>query len=914
MKNLEIQLLVTTGLLMLGANLHAGTLSDPSIDSYNVRLGTQTFGSLYKFTTNTMLVETAQAIRSMGSDVIKFYLGSGFSGQYGITLPATVTNLMTEAKLEPSCRAVFDMPFRHFFVWANCFNGAGWYDGVTVTERTNEYNEIYALSRYLLTNYNGSGKSFYLGHWEGDWLLLTNYDATVNPSATRIQGMIDWLNARQQAVDDAMRSVTHTNVHVYLYTEVNRVRDAMVNGPANNQRLVNTVLPFVTNMDFVSWSSYDGQGLGTSDLYATLNYIEANISTNKASVIAGKRVFVGEYGWGKTYDSAGQELPTRNYMQQLLPWGVPFVLFWEMYNNETNKQLWLIDRYQVKTPCYYLHQNEMNENRLAVGRFKERNGRLPTDDEFEAQMANLLGMPLLTPVAVTVANAGPVAMTTNSAAVAGTLRQNFYGDELARVRVFWGTSDGGASRASWQQQLLVGTNTSFNPSAFAANLTSLGAGTNYFRFYATNAIGEFWAPASTPFVLSLQDSNTFGWRMKLTFTGHNYGEPLANFPVLVQLSTNLPGFNYRQFASPAGGDLRFAGADGRVPFLHEIDEWNTNGTSLIWVRVPLLSATNDSIWVYWGNPAAATPPAASTNGAFWSFDHELVWHLKESAPPYADSTGLHPAMSSAAPASTSLGVVGRGAVFSGAQFLDAGAVNCNNDFTLSAWVKVALNANNIQALWCNKSSGFNSDGFSLFVNSYQTADQRLAFEAGDGVNGSRITSDTNVVPFNQWEHVAVAVNRTNSIARIYVNGLEVTGAATTMQNNFRNFGGLLLGSFTNSVYKFNGTLDEVRINRTALSSGWLRANYLNIVSNGTFATVSVVSPNVAYLNAATTGGSLQLMWPGYATGYTLYSATNLTPPVVWLPVTNSPVLAGAQWQTVVPVDGQRQKFYRLQAE
>ncbi len=114
MKNLEIQLLVTTGLLMLGANLHAGTLSDPSIDSYNVRLGTQTFGSLYKFTTNTMLVETAQAIRSMGSDVIKFYLGSGFSGQYGITLPATVTNLMTEAKLEPSCRAVLDMPFRHF--------------------------------------------------------------------------------------------------------------------------------------------------------------------------------------------------------------------------------------------------------------------------------------------------------------------------------------------------------------------------------------------------------------------------------------------------------------------------------------------------------------------------------------------------------------------------------------------------------------------------------------------------------------------------------------------------------------------------------------------------------------------------------------------------------------------------------
>ena len=386
-------------LLLLGVSLRAGTLSDPAVDTYNVRLGTQTFGSLYKFTTNTMLVETAQAIRGMGSDVIKFYLGSGFSGQYGIPLPATVTNLMTEAKLEPSCRTVLDMPFRHFFVWANCFNGAGWYDGVTAIERTNEYNEIYALSRYLLTNYNSSGKSFYLGHWEGDWLLLTNYVTSVNPLPTRIQGMIDWLNARQQAVDDAMRMTPHTNVFIYQYTEVNRVRDAMLNGPANNQRLVNMVLPYVTNMDFVSWSSYDGQGLGTSDLYATLNYIEANLSTNKASVIAGKRVFVGEYGWGKTYNSAGQELPTRNYMQQLLAWGVPFVLFWEMYNNEPGYQFWLIDDTNTKTPCYDLHQNALNESRLAVGRFKERNGRLPTDDEFEAQMSTLLGMPLLTPAA-----------------------------------------------------------------------------------------------------------------------------------------------------------------------------------------------------------------------------------------------------------------------------------------------------------------------------------------------------------------------------------------------------------------------------------------------------------------------------------------------------------------------------------
>src|ERR1035441_5767359 len=53
----------------------AASLSDPAVDSYNMRVGTQTFSGLYKFTTNTLLVETAEAITNLGSDTIKFYMG-----------------------------------------------------------------------------------------------------------------------------------------------------------------------------------------------------------------------------------------------------------------------------------------------------------------------------------------------------------------------------------------------------------------------------------------------------------------------------------------------------------------------------------------------------------------------------------------------------------------------------------------------------------------------------------------------------------------------------------------------------------------------------------------------------------------------------------------------------------------------
>jgi len=67
---LAIVLLLATARLAAGA-----TLSDPEVDKYNVRIGTQTFAGLYQFTTNTLLVETAQAIQGMGSDTIKLYLG-----------------------------------------------------------------------------------------------------------------------------------------------------------------------------------------------------------------------------------------------------------------------------------------------------------------------------------------------------------------------------------------------------------------------------------------------------------------------------------------------------------------------------------------------------------------------------------------------------------------------------------------------------------------------------------------------------------------------------------------------------------------------------------------------------------------------------------------------------------------------
>jgi hypothetical protein len=497
--------------LALSAAVAAATLSSPAVDAYNVRAGTETFGGLYKFTTNTLLVETAEAITNMGSDIIKFYLGSDTSLQSGVDLPPNVTNLMTLARDCPSYHQVLDMPFRHFILWAYPFANADswWANGYNAAQGAKDYQEMYNLTCYLLTNYNNTGKTFYLGHWEGDGYLSVPVNGVgwaTNPPALTIQGMIGWLNNRQQAVDDAKNNTPHTNVYVYNYAEANRVRDAMLNGPNNNQRVINMVVPSVTNLDYLSYSSYDAENLDAADLYATLNYMESHLPPAKSGLVPGERMWVGEYGWGGNTPAA-QEPLSRSYIQRLLNWqgangALQFILFWEIYNNQASNgtNYYLISPTDAPAPCYYLLQRFLNHARLLVAQFNETNGSLPNDAQFSALTAPLLNSPLPPPVNLTVANLGASFVTPSNAAVTGSLAQGVYGDDEAALWLFWGPQDGGTNVRAWANSRLIEVNTNFNPRSYAVPLSNLLPQTNYYyRFYATNSTTNAWAPSSARF-------------------------------------------------------------------------------------------------------------------------------------------------------------------------------------------------------------------------------------------------------------------------------------------------------------------------------------------------------------------------------------------------------------------------------
>jgi hypothetical protein len=899
----------------MGQSLLASPLlSDPAVDAYNVRVGTQTFAGLYQFGTNTMLVETAQAINEMGSDTIKLYLGNSYPRQYHYNLGQDITNLLTLVRDDPSCRKVFDMPFRNFVAWAYPFaNGdAPFTDGnYSPTEQANDYRELYALAQYLLTNYNNSGKTFYLGHWEGDGYLDVNNWST-NPSPAVIQAMIGWENLRQKAIDDAKAGLNFTNVNVFYYAEVNRVRDAMVNGPNNNQRVVNMVLPYVTNLDYLSYSSYDAMNLDAAGLYSTLDYIKSKLPANKTSPALGQRMWIGEYGWGGSSTEA-QEPANRAYIQRLLSWGPRFILFWEIYNNETNRNFCLIDSNGVKVASYYLHQRFINRARLNVAQFKEINGRLPNDSEFAAIMNPWLNQPFPPAVNVTISNLPPT-LTNNSAVLSAQIAPGVYGQDQASVWLYSGHTDGGTTRSAWDSAIQLGFDTNFNPATFSTTLQGLVPQTNYYyRFYATNSAGEVWAPTTGWFSTDTLDPNEFHARTQVQLPGYHRAEGLANFPVLLELSTNIPGFSYRQFASPNGSDLRLTDADGLrlIPF--EIDEWNPAGTSFVWVQVPQLNGTNTSIWAYWGNPLATNLPVTSTNGTTWSAIAQSVWHLKESGLPYSDSVQQHPIKAGVSPP-PSPGMIGHGLAFDGSsQYLDAGVLDVGGSFTVSAWIRVDPSATGIQTICANKKGGWNSDGFAFYINSYLTTDHKVLFESGDGTNGVTASTFAQAVTSGVWHHIAAVVDAAAGLARLYVDGVDQT-QSSQLQSDFNRNADLNFGRFTDGAYYFKGALDELRIEPGTRSLDWIWAEWASAFPNSGLGKLGGVNLQPASLLLSLTGSGGLAAWAGNGVGLALYTTTNLGAASSWMPLTNLPALISNQWQVPFPLPSNGSQFFRLQPQ
>ena len=121
-------------------------------------------------------------------------------------------------------------------------------------------------------------------------------------------------------------------------------------------------------------------------------------------------------------------------------------------------------------------------------------------------------------------------------------------------------------------------------------------------------------------------ANEFERYLPFTVTGYTGTETLTNFPVLVEVRKNdNNGFSYDDFYHTGGRDIAFVDDKGRV-IPHEIDTWNPNGMSLIWVRIPEMN--NGTTFTMCYRSPLVNPPDDPGN----VFEKYIgVWHMNEKA-------------------------------------------------------------------------------------------------------------------------------------------------------------------------------------------------------------------------------------------------------------------------------------------
>lgn len=298
----------------------------------------------YGFTQENFLLEGAEQIIAAGADSIFVYLTPNFRSLYpdrtsGLWTSINPTTLTDLAKSEAFDK-VFMGPFKTILLTAYTFANGDQIDGFANSQEkvSSEEQEFYDLAKYLYSQYAGTGKTFVLKNWEGDWIGLGGQGSSKknqNIAQSRIADINAWLTARQQAVARAREEAgRNPGVNVLNAVEVNRVLDYAQQGLT---RVVNAVVP-VVQPDIVTYSSYDSttQGTDPSSLTAAMTLALNTIKELAPDPLGlgDKRIFISEFGLYENEFPRDVQWRTQTVLQNAKAAGLGGAFLWNVFDNE----------------------------------------------------------------------------------------------------------------------------------------------------------------------------------------------------------------------------------------------------------------------------------------------------------------------------------------------------------------------------------------------------------------------------------------------------------------------------------------------------------------------------------------------------------------------------------------------------
>lgn len=334
------------------------------------------------------------------------------------------------------------------------------------------------------------------------------------------------------------------------------------------------------------------------------------------------------------------------------------------------------------------------------------------------------------------------------------------------------------------------------------------------------------------------------------FSGYKGVSTLTDFPALIRLSVALNEFDYSKCAG--GANLRFADADGNL-IPHEIDTWDPSGTSLVWVKVPLLTRSA-VIKVYYGYRGSGTPPAVTASDV-WSNGYVGVWHMG-AASGYIQTDSTANGLDLSCPyydyeevtsySGVAIGVDGRigkavafnrneqhYGVFSRSdsqnQFVGLGA------FTIEAWscYDDSASTDTRETPIVSRSSN-NGDFYKLYkaTSSGANSGKHAFFFKIDGKTSQNWISVNNAsaVDFSRWYYSVRCWDGATGNSRGYDNDeLFFEGTSDGDKGTLPTGSGYFMvgnsGINRWGTSAFPGTIDEVRFSNVSRSGDWVQASY-----------------------------------------------------------------------------------------